>query len=68
MPTAQANNRKLPTRQVCARYGVTDRTIARWMRDPDLNFPQPTVINGRNYFDDESLTMFDRAQAAQCRT
>ena len=70
MPTTQANiaSRKLPTRQVCTRYGVSDRTIARWMRDPELNFPQPTVINGRNYFDDEALTIFDRAQAAQCRT
>jgi predicted DNA-binding transcriptional regulator AlpA len=70
MSTTQANitGRKLPTRQVCARYGVSDRTIARWVRDPDLNFPQPTVINGRLYFDDEALTMFDRAQAAQRRS
>ena len=65
---ASITGRKLPTRQVCARYGVSDRTIARWVRDPDLNFPQPTVINGRLYFDDEALTMFDRAQAAQCRS
>jgi predicted DNA-binding transcriptional regulator AlpA len=70
MSTTQANDkgRKLPTRQVCARYGVSDRTIARWVRDPNLNFPQPIVINGRLYFDDEALTAFDRAQAAQCRS
>jgi hypothetical protein len=38
--------RKLPTRLVCERYGVCDRTIARWQANPELNFPQPTVING----------------------
>jgi len=55
----------LPTRQVCRRYGVSDRTIARWERDPDLQFPQPTEIRGRKYYDENSLTAFDRAQAAQ---
>jgi predicted DNA-binding transcriptional regulator AlpA len=39
----------LPTRQVCKRYGVSDRTIARWERDPDLRFPQPVLINQRKY-------------------
>ena len=42
MLTIQPNvtGRKLPTRAVRARYGVCDRTIARWERDPDLKFPQ----------------------------
>lgn len=53
--------RKLPTRQVCERYGVSDRTIARWERDPSLNFPQPTVVNNRKYYDDEQLTNWDRS-------
>jgi hypothetical protein len=68
MSTIQPNvtGRKLPTRAVCARYGDKNpRTIARWVRNPDLNFPQPTVINGRNYFDEDELTAFDRAKAAQ---
>jgi hypothetical protein len=65
--TAEFNGtgRKLPTRSVCARYSVVPRTIARWERDPELNFPQPTVINGRKYYDDDALTAFDRARAAQ---
>jgi hypothetical protein len=65
--TAEFNawGRKLPTRNVCARYNVVPRTIARWERDPKLNFPQPTVINGRKYYDDDALTAFDRARAAQ---
>jgi predicted site-specific integrase-resolvase len=69
MSTIQGNitGRKLPTGLVCERYGVSSRTIARWLKDSDLNFPKPLVINGRHYFDDEALTTFDRAQAAQCR-
>ena len=66
MSTIQANvtGRKLPTRVVCERYGgVSDRTIARWERDPSLNFPQPTVINGRKYYEEDQLTEWDRANA-----
>jgi predicted DNA-binding transcriptional regulator AlpA len=55
----------LPTRQVCRRYGISDRTLARWERDPSLNFPQPVKINDRKYYDASALTTFDRAQAAQ---
>jgi DNA-binding transcriptional MerR regulator len=57
--------KKLPTRQVCARYGVTDRTVARWERDPELNFPQATVINNRKYYDEERLIDWDRANAGK---
>jgi hypothetical protein len=58
-------NKLLPTRQVCERYGVSDRTIARWERDPDLRFPQATVINRRKYYPESALTVFDRARVAQ---
>jgi DNA-binding transcriptional MerR regulator len=57
--------RKLPTRQVCERYGVTDRTIARWERDPSLDFPPATVINNRKYYDEDRLTDWDRAHAGK---
>jgi len=59
------SGRKLPTRQVCERYGVTDRTISRWERDPDLNFPQPAVINNRKYYEEDQLTDWDRANASR---
>lgn len=59
--------RLLPTRQVCKRYNVSDRTISRWERDPDLRFPQPVVINKRKYFQEFDLTAFDRAQASAAR-
>ena len=60
-----ATSKLLPTRQVCERYGVSDRTIARWERDSDLRFPQPVTINKRKYYSESALTAFDRAQAAQ---
>jgi DNA-binding transcriptional MerR regulator len=56
---------KLPTRQVCQRYGVSDRTVARWERDPDLNFPQALVVNGRKYYDQDQLTQWERASAGR---
>jgi hypothetical protein len=62
MSDTKTTGRKLPTRLVCARYCVCDRTIARWERDPNLKFPQPTVINSRKYYDEDALNEWDRAQ------
>jgi hypothetical protein len=59
------NETLLPTKLVCERYAVTDRTVSRWERDPDLAFPQPVVINRRKYYREAELTAFDRAQVAQ---
>jgi hypothetical protein len=58
-------SRKLPTRAVCQRYGVSDRTVARWERDPDLQFPQALVVNGRKYYSEDELTAWDRANAGR---
>lgn len=58
---------KLPTRQVCKRYSVCDRTIARWERNPDLNFPKPATINGRKYYDEAELVLWERNHAANAR-
>jgi DNA-binding transcriptional MerR regulator len=61
----RTSGRKLPTRYVRERYGVTTRTISRWERDPDLNFPKPDVINKRKYYDEDRLTDWDRANACK---
>jgi predicted DNA-binding transcriptional regulator AlpA len=60
----ERESRLLPTRQVCRRYNVSDRTINRWERDPDLGFPKPVVINNRKYFHECDLAAFDRAAAS----
>ena len=68
MPATDTNtNRKLPDRQVCKRYQVVPRTLARWDANPDLNFPKPLLINGRKYRDEAELDAWDRAQAAKGR-
>src|SRR5262249_11523476 len=54
--------RKLLTRHLCARYRVSDRTIDRWMRDPRLGFPQPTIVNRRRYWDENDVDQFDAKQ------
>lgn len=36
--------------QVQARYQKSHVTIWRWVRDADLNFPQPIQINRLNYW------------------
>lgn len=59
--------RKLPDRQVCQRYQVVARTLARWDANPSLNFPAPVFINGRKYRDEAALDAWDRDQAAKGR-
>ena len=34
-------------------------TLWRWLRDEDLGFPQPIVINGRRYWDEERQDQWD---------
>jgi hypothetical protein len=59
------STRMLPDSKVAARYGVVTRTLRRWDDNPDLNFPPPLNINGRNYRDENKLDAWDREQAAR---
>ena len=54
----------LTRKQVRERYNVADRTIARWVSDPSLAFPQPLVVNGRNFFAEDALVGWERNRAA----
>jgi predicted DNA-binding transcriptional regulator AlpA len=51
--------------KVKARYGKSPMTIYRWVKDPGLNFPQPTYINGRKYWDENELDAWDERQHAK---
>jgi predicted DNA-binding transcriptional regulator AlpA len=61
-PTTRSK-KKLPTRAVMSRYGVSDRTVDRWVADPCLNFPKPIRINRRRYWDEDALDAFDATRA-----
>jgi hypothetical protein len=49
----------LPGPKTRARYGISEQTKTRWVRDPKLGFPQPLRINNHEYFDVEELDAFD---------
>jgi predicted DNA-binding transcriptional regulator AlpA len=53
----------LPAKAVCKRYGVTSRTLDRWLADSAMEFPRPMVVNNRRYFSEEELTQWERARA-----
>jgi hypothetical protein len=56
---------RLPTRKVLERYNICDRTLDRWIVDPELDFPKPIVINRRRYFELDKLEEFERRRAAR---
>ena len=43
---------------------ISNVTLWRWTRDPDLNFPKPRKIQGRNYFRADEIDAWIEAQAA----
>jgi len=52
------------TRAVGARYGVTTRSIERWVKAKV--FPEPHCrINKRRYWDEAELEKLDRARVAE---
>src|SRR5262245_768044 len=56
--------KKLPTRAVAARYGVSTRSIERWELDRNLGFPKPQRIRKHKYWDEDTLEAWDAAQQA----
>jgi predicted DNA-binding transcriptional regulator AlpA len=54
----------LPSKKVWERYGMTDRTLDRWVADPAMGFPQPLLINKRRYFSEAELVAWERRRAA----
>jgi hypothetical protein len=53
----------LPAKAVQERYGITDRSLDRWLADPEMDFPRPMVVRGRRYFKEEDLTRWERTRA-----
>jgi predicted DNA-binding transcriptional regulator AlpA len=66
MPDVDQNT-FLPGPKVCARYDIRDITLLRWMRDAELEFPQPLRINRRNYWRLAELERWERARARASR-
>jgi predicted DNA-binding transcriptional regulator AlpA len=48
---------------VWKRYGISDVGLWRWLRDPEINFPQPALrIRDRRYWLESDLIRWERAQ------
>jgi hypothetical protein len=56
-------SRKFRKRPTADRYGVTTKTIDRWVADPKLGFPQPINIGSTPYWDEDQLEAFERSRA-----
>ncbi len=52
----------LTRRQLRDRYNCADRTIGRWISDPNLKFPRPIVIRERQFFDRAEIEAFDASR------
>lgn len=55
----------LPAATVWKRYGKTDRTLDRWLKDEALSFPRPIIIRNRRYFKENELLNWEIAQASK---
>ena len=53
----------LPARRVWERYGVTDMTLWRWLRNERIGFPQPTYFGRFRYWRLRDLLAWERACA-----
>jgi predicted DNA-binding transcriptional regulator AlpA len=50
MKTSESNA-LIPAPQLASEFGVTRRTLHRWINDPAMSFPPAARINHRLYFD-----------------
>lgn len=52
-----------PDPKVAKQLGVHVKSLPRWDRRPELNFPKPIVINGRKYRRQADIREFLRRAA-----
>ena len=63
MLTPSTLKRRLPTRLVCIRYGVSSRTVRRW--EIQKLIPAPDfIVNERKYWLESTLDEHDRRSVA----
>ncbi|MGA3062967.1 MAG: DNA-binding protein [Methylocystis sp.] len=57
------NPKLIPDPQVARDLGRGLRTLDRWDRNPELNFPKPIKINKRKYRDADEVAAWLRERA-----
>jgi predicted DNA-binding transcriptional regulator AlpA len=63
--TIPNSDKYLPAVQVQRRYGVSDMTVWRWLKDPDMGFPQPYYFGRLRFWKLSALEQWERAQVRQ---
>ena len=59
--TPTDNDVFLPAGRVRQRYGVSDMSLYRWLRDAELNFPKPIYIGRYRYWRLADLLAFEQS-------
>lgn len=57
----------VPDPVVWTEFGVCSMTGLRWTNDPEMGFPQPIKIRGRNYRSRKALEAFKKKLLTQAR-
>jgi predicted DNA-binding transcriptional regulator AlpA len=52
----------VPAPALARELGVARRTLARWIADPAIEFPRPTVINLRLFFSRRAVEAWKAAR------
>lgn len=59
---ATSPRRYLTGPDVCRRYGISNMTLWRWLDDPAIAFPKPTLrVRERRYWDEQTLIDWERS-------
>jgi predicted DNA-binding transcriptional regulator AlpA len=65
-PQLNIHDRYLTSTQVRQRYGdLSEMSIWRWLRDPDMAFPRPLVLRRRRFWREADLVAWERQRAAR---
>ena len=55
----------IPARRAWERFGITPRTLDRWLDDECLGLPRPIVIKSRRYWREADLAAWERSRASK---
>lgn len=54
-----------PAPKVADQFGITRRTLSRWIIEPALEFPRPVEINKRLYFKQHEIDAWKLSRAVR---
>jgi predicted DNA-binding transcriptional regulator AlpA len=55
----------IPAPQLAAEFGVSRRTLTRWLHKIPLGFPRPKIVNHRLYFERSEIDRWKRVTAVK---